>query len=60
MKGHIYKVINADNVQIDRIALPLKNVGTASMKLKHKYGDKACFLKLEYQGFEDLKLAGEA
>lgn len=55
MNGHIYGVFNADNVQIDRIALPLKNQGTASMKLRHKYGDNAYFLRLEYQGVQELK-----
>ena len=45
---HEYNVINADSQQICKIATGKKDIATASAKLKSMYGDKAAFLRLEY------------
>ena len=47
---HEYNVINANGWQIRKIATGRKSQILASAKLEALYGDKAAFLRLEYNG----------
>jgi len=52
---HEYNVINADNQQIRKIATGKKDIATASAKLRYMYGNKAAFLRLEYNCEKTMK-----
>ena len=54
MKAHEYNVINADNQQIRKIVIGKRCGDTAADKLRHIYGDKAVFLRLEYNGTREI------
>jgi len=54
MKITDWNVINADDTVIDSVTTSLNNRKAASEKLKYRYGESACFLKLAKAGDREV------
>lgn len=50
MRLHRWNAVNAEDEVVATITTSRKDRRVASAKIDHRFGDKSCFLRLEYAG----------